>query len=51
MAEQNLLMKNGCVVTADPNRRDLPGADIRISGGTINEIGVDLTASIGKTVI
>jgi hypothetical protein len=33
MSEQDVLIKNGHVVTMDPDGGDLPGADVRIGDG------------------
>ena len=42
MAQGNLLVKGGYVVTMDPGTGDLAGADVLIRDGVVREIGVDL---------
>jgi 5-methylthioadenosine/S-adenosylhomocysteine deaminase len=51
MSEQDVLIKNGHVVTMDPDGGDLPGADVRIGDGVIKEIGVGLQPPDGIRVI
>ena len=47
--EFRLLIKNGTVV--DGSGAPAYGADVRVAGGRITEIGRDLTASVGERVI
>src|SRR5919201_2758626 len=42
VSTQDLLIQNGRLVTMDPEIGDLARADIRVRGGMIAEIGVDL---------
>jgi cytosine/adenosine deaminase-related metal-dependent hydrolase len=42
VSAQDLLIQNGRLVTMDPELGDLARADIRVRGGAIAEIGVDL---------
>ena len=42
MPQQDLLVKDGHVVTMDPDSGDLPCADIHVRDGVIQAIGVDL---------
>jgi 5-methylthioadenosine/S-adenosylhomocysteine deaminase len=49
--ESDLLVRNGYVMTMDPYFGDLPGADVRISGGLITAIGVDLAVSSATHVV
>jgi cytosine/adenosine deaminase-related metal-dependent hydrolase len=42
VSTQDLLIQNGRLVTMDPELGDLARADIRVRGGAIAEIGVDL---------
>lgn len=51
MREQDLLIRNGHIVTMDPGRGDLPGADVAIRDGVITQIGVDLEPAAGARVI
>jgi len=51
MSAQDVLIRNGHVVTMDPDASDLPGADVRIGDGVIKEIGVGLEAPDGVRVI
>jgi len=48
---QNLLIKNGHVVTMDPDTGDLPRADVRVRDGVIQEIGADLHAPPDARII
>jgi hypothetical protein len=41
-SDSELLIRNGYIGTMDPNIGDLRGADVRISGGVIAEVGVGL---------
>jgi 5-methylthioadenosine/S-adenosylhomocysteine deaminase len=51
MPYQDLLIKNGHVVTMDPDTGDLLGADVHIRDGVIHEIGVDLQATTEARII
>jgi 5-methylthioadenosine/S-adenosylhomocysteine deaminase len=51
MPHQDLLIKDGYVITMDPNTGDLPRADVHIRDGAIQEIGVDLQPANGAAVI
>jgi 5-methylthioadenosine/S-adenosylhomocysteine deaminase len=51
MSDQGLLLKNGYVVTMDPDTGDVPGADVRVRDGAIHEIGAGLEPSGGESVI
>ncbi len=39
-----ILLKGGHVITVDPKLGDLPGGDVLIEGGTIAQVGKDLSA-------
>jgi cytosine/adenosine deaminase-related metal-dependent hydrolase len=51
MAERNILVRNGYVVTMDPDLGDIPRADIHIREGTIRQIGSDLSCPEDALVI
>lgn len=51
MPQQDLLIKNGHVVTMDPYTGDLPRGDIRVRDGVIQEIGTDLRATPDARII
>jgi 5-methylthioadenosine/S-adenosylhomocysteine deaminase len=51
MHEQDVLIKNGYVVTMDADSGDLPDADVLIVDGAIGDIGVDLEPTAGAKVI
>lgn len=51
MPAQDLLIKNGYVVTMDPDLGDLPRADVHLSGGAIRRIGPGLPAVEDALVI
>src|SRR6266576_222007 len=45
MASQRLLIRNGYVVSVDPEIGDLPRADVLVEGSTIAAVGPDLEVS------
>ncbi len=45
MTKETLLQNADCILTMDDDRQELVGADIRIQGGVITEIGHDLRTS------
>lgn len=42
MSAQDLLIKDGYVVTMDPGAEDLPRGDVLIGDGIVQQIGADL---------
>src|SRR5215472_5393891 len=51
MPAQDILIKNGHIVTMDPELGDIARADIQISEGTIRDIGPDLPPTKDARVI
>jgi len=51
VAAQDILIKNGYVVTMDPDLGDIPRADVHVSEGTIRRIGPDLAPAEEGRVI
>ena len=45
MSAQRLLIRNGFVVSMDPDVGDIPNGDLLVEDGTIVEIGRGLAAS------
>ncbi len=44
------LIRNGAVITVDPDRGTLPNADVLVRDGTIQEIGADLAAGDAEII-
>lgn len=51
MPSQDILIKNGHIVTMDPDLGDIGRADIHVSEGTIRHIGPDLSSAEDALVI
>src|SRR5262245_8428914 len=45
MSAQRLLIRNGFVVSMDPNVGDIPGGDLLVEDGKIAEVGQGISAS------
>lgn len=47
---ENILIKNGHVITMNPEREMIPGGDVLIEGNKIAAVGEDLNADVEKTI-